>query len=60
MIFTTVISGFIGQLATTTESSEQACCIAFAALHNVGKQLTEVASTYVSLNAEHIHMQYFE
>ena len=34
--------------------------IAFAALHNIGNQLTEVASTYVSLNAEHIHLQYFE
>ena len=27
--------------------------ITFAALHDIDKQLTEVASTYVSLNAEH-------
>ena len=33
--------------------------ITFAALHDLDKQLMEVASTYVSLNAEHIHMQYF-
>ena len=34
--------------------------ISFAALHDLGKQLTEVASTYASLNAEHIHLQHFE